>query len=89
MSDTILLTTLQPIVHILECNMISFDISEPLGILNFATFLIKLRVEYVPKVLERVYAAIGDSPIKIRKYLKQWGLESGGMEETQNVECIS
>ena len=68
----------QPIVHILERNAISFDISEPLGILNLVTFLIKLRVEYVPKVLARVYSVIGDSPVDIRKYLKTLNIPTGG-----------
>lgn len=38
----------------IERNAVSYNISTPLGILRLATFLIKLRVEVVPQIHEKL-----------------------------------
>ncbi|KAF8075824.1 hypothetical protein FPV67DRAFT_1469408 [Lyophyllum atratum] len=58
-------------VHIIERNVISYDISKPMGILNFATLLIRLRIEHVPNVL----AKLGDH---IQEYVREQGIPLDG-----------
>ncbi|KAF8075852.1 hypothetical protein FPV67DRAFT_1469505 [Lyophyllum atratum] len=60
-------------VHIIERNVVSYDISKPLGILNFATFLIKLRFEHTPQILEK----LGDVE-DIKKRLQERGIPLKG-----------
>lgn len=68
MADNVLQPTK---VHVIERNAMSYDISTALGILGLATFLIKLRVELVPQIHEK----LGDAP---REYLQGKGIPVGG-----------
>ncbi|KAF8075828.1 hypothetical protein FPV67DRAFT_1664153 [Lyophyllum atratum] len=62
-------------VHIIERNVVSYDISKPLGILNFATFLIQLRIEHAPHILDEVGGAEG-----IKKRLRERGIPLEGTQ---------
>lgn len=65
-------------MNILERNTVSFNLAEPLGLLNFVTFLIKLRIEYVPQVLKRVASVMGESSESIAEYLCSLEVPIGG-----------
>lgn len=65
-------------MNILERNTVSFDLALPLGLLNFVTFLIKLRIEYVPQVLKRVESVMGELPESIAEYLCSIEVPIGG-----------
>ncbi|KAF8075836.1 hypothetical protein FPV67DRAFT_1469446 [Lyophyllum atratum] len=66
-------------VHIVERNVVSYDISNPLGILNFATFLIKLRIEHAPNILKEVGGVdSGRVSEGIKERLGERGIPLGG-----------